>query len=112
MGFRWNFGVQLIDPIRTNGADEAHRITACPPRFENLTASLIHNYLNGLNCCMFLNCLLILLFLAIGYQSPPNGRVNGYQGPANGIVNGYQGPFNGIVNDYQGVLYTIYINVI
>ena len=33
------FGV-LVKPIPTRGADYAHRITACPPRFENLAASL------------------------------------------------------------------------
>ena len=97
------------------GAGYAHHITACQTRFENLTAFLIQNYLNGLNCCMFISCLLILLFLAIGYQNSPNGIVNGYQGPANGIVNGYQGSPNGIVNDYQGVLYkgafTNYVNM-
>ena len=64
---------------------------------------------------MFISCLLILLFLAIGYQNSPNGIVNGYQGPANGIVNGYQGSPNGIVNDYQGVLnkgaFTDYVNM-
>ena len=26
-----------VNPITTKGADYAHRITACPPRFENLT---------------------------------------------------------------------------
>ena len=29
-----------VNPIPTKGADYAHHITACPPRFENLTASL------------------------------------------------------------------------
>ena len=33
------FGVS-VNPIPTRGADYAHRITACPPGFENLTASL------------------------------------------------------------------------
>ena len=33
----------LVNPIPTGGkgADYAHHVTACPPRFENLTASLI-----------------------------------------------------------------------
>ena len=29
-----------VNPIQTKGADYAHHITACPPRFENRTASL------------------------------------------------------------------------
>ena len=29
-----------VNPILTRGADYAHHITACPPGFENLTASL------------------------------------------------------------------------
>jgi len=29
-----------VNPIATSGADYAHNITACPPGFENLTASL------------------------------------------------------------------------
>ena len=29
-----------VNPIPTRGADYAHHITACPPGFENLTASL------------------------------------------------------------------------
>ena len=29
-----------VNTIPTRGADYAHRITACPPRFENLAASL------------------------------------------------------------------------
>ena len=29
-----------VNSITTRGADYAHRITACPPRFENLAASL------------------------------------------------------------------------
>ena len=29
-----------VNPIATRGADYAHHITACPPGFENLTASL------------------------------------------------------------------------
>ena len=29
-----------VNPIPTRGADYAHHIIACPPRFENLTASL------------------------------------------------------------------------
>ena len=33
------FGVS-VNAIPTRGADYAHRITACPPGFENLTASL------------------------------------------------------------------------
>ena len=33
------FGVS-VNPIPIRGADYAHRITACPPRFENLAASL------------------------------------------------------------------------
>ena len=33
------FGVS-INPIATRGADYAHCITTCPPRFENLVASL------------------------------------------------------------------------
>ena len=31
---------RLVNPIITRGADFAHRITTCPPRFENLAASL------------------------------------------------------------------------
>ena len=34
------FGVS-ISPIPTRGADYAHHITASPPRFENLMASLV-----------------------------------------------------------------------
>ena len=34
-----DFG-RSVNPIQTRGADYAHRITACPPGFENLTASL------------------------------------------------------------------------
>ena len=34
------FGVS-VNPILTKGADYTHRITPCPPGFENLTASLI-----------------------------------------------------------------------
>ena len=30
-----------VNPIPTTGADYAHHITACPPRFEILTASLL-----------------------------------------------------------------------
>ena len=38
------FGVS-VNPIPTRGAEYAHRITACPPGFENLAASLIcHTY--------------------------------------------------------------------
>ena len=33
------FGVS-VNPIPARGADYAHRITACPPGFENLTTSL------------------------------------------------------------------------
>ena len=33
------FGVS-VNPIPTKGADYAHHITACPPGFENLVASL------------------------------------------------------------------------
>ena len=33
------FGIS-VNPIPTKGADYAHRITACPPGFENLAASL------------------------------------------------------------------------
>ena len=33
------FGVS-VNPILSRGADYAHRITACPSGFENLTASL------------------------------------------------------------------------
>ena len=34
------FGVS-VNPIPTRGADYTHRITACPPGFENLAASLV-----------------------------------------------------------------------
>ena len=30
----------LVNPIPSRGADYAHHITACPPGFENLAASL------------------------------------------------------------------------
>ena len=30
-----------VNPIPTRGANYAHCITACPPAFENLTASLV-----------------------------------------------------------------------
>ena len=43
------FGVS-VNPIPTRGADYAHRITACPPGFENLAASLLGIQLNL--CCM------------------------------------------------------------
>ena len=33
------FGVS-VNPIPTKGVDYAHHITACPPGFENLVASL------------------------------------------------------------------------
>ena len=33
------FGVS-VKPISTRGADYAYHITACPPRIDNLTASL------------------------------------------------------------------------
>ena len=36
------FGVS-VNPITTRGADYAHRITVCPPGFENLAASLQYN---------------------------------------------------------------------
>ena len=36
------FGVS-VNPIPTRGADYAQRITACPPGFENLKASLMLN---------------------------------------------------------------------
>ena len=32
-----------VNPISTRGADFAHHITACPPGFENLAASLSSN---------------------------------------------------------------------
>ena len=38
--FSPEFGVS-VDPTPTRGADYAHRITACPPRFENLAAALL-----------------------------------------------------------------------
>jgi len=34
-----------VNPIPARGADYAHHITACPPGFENLAASLIYH------CC-------------------------------------------------------------
>ena len=34
-----DFGIS-VNPIPTRGVDYAHHITACPPGFENLTASL------------------------------------------------------------------------
>ena len=34
------FGIS-VNPIPTRGADYAHHITACPPGFEILTASLL-----------------------------------------------------------------------
>ena len=34
-----------VNPIPTRGADYAHHITACPPGFENLTASLSLSYI-------------------------------------------------------------------
>ena len=37
------FGVS-VNPIPTRGADYAHCITACPPGFENLAASLHMNF--------------------------------------------------------------------
>ena len=37
--FTLEFGVS-VNPIPTRGADYAHWITACPPGFENLAASL------------------------------------------------------------------------
>ena len=33
--------ITVITIFQPGGADYAHHITACPPRFENLTASLI-----------------------------------------------------------------------
>ena len=33
-----------VNPIPTRGADYAHNITACPPGFENLAASLYELY--------------------------------------------------------------------
>ena len=35
----WNLGLQLTQ-FQPGGADYAYHITACPPRFENLRASL------------------------------------------------------------------------
>ena len=35
----WNLGIEL-NLIQPGGADYAHHIAACPPGFENLTASL------------------------------------------------------------------------
>ena len=52
------FGVS-VNPISTTGADYAHRITACPPEFENLTASLYmilsHCYLVSFQQYLFCN---------------------------------------------------------
>ena len=36
-----------VNPITTRGADYAHHITASPPKFENLAASLIHKNSNN-----------------------------------------------------------------
>ena len=41
----WTLGVQLT-LYQPRGADYAHYITTCPPRFENITASLIIGYQN------------------------------------------------------------------
>ena len=38
-GLKPEFG-SSVNPIPTRGSDYAHHITACPPEFENLTASL------------------------------------------------------------------------
>ena len=37
-------GSDATNPIPTRGADYVHRIIACPPEFENLTASLLGMY--------------------------------------------------------------------
>ena len=36
-----------VNPITTRGTDYAHQITACPPGFENLTASLMRSLQNA-----------------------------------------------------------------
>ena len=36
----WEFG-SSVHPIPTRGADYTHHIAACPPRFENIAASLV-----------------------------------------------------------------------
>ena len=40
-----NLGFQLT-LFQPGGADYAHRITACPPGFENLAASLLSHFQN------------------------------------------------------------------
>ena len=57
---RWVFQFTLFQP---GGADYAHRITACPPGFENLTASLIVGLMHLIQYHYISNCSTFVLSL-------------------------------------------------
>ena len=58
----------LVNPIPTRGADYDQHITACPPGFENLTASLLK--IAGLKPRIVLTTKLKF----VGSSNPRNGK--------------------------------------